>query len=328
MATKTPATSKAKSAAKAPAKAESKAKETPAKKAVAKAKVAEEPVEEPKTKASKKVETEKTQIEEVAETKSAPKAKKSEVMDVFSVEGKLKALYELQYIDSQIDRIKTIRGELPLEVRDLEDELAGLETRVFKLEEEIGTMNEQISDRKNAIKEAQALIKKYEGQQQSVRNSREYDSLSKEIEYQTLDIQLSEKRIKEFKAQADIKTVLLTETKANLDDRQSDLDHKKGELNEIIAETRKEEEELAAQSKKAEGTIEPRLVIAYKRLRSNALNGLAVVPVQRDACGGCFNKIPPQRQLDIRLRKKIIVCEYCGRILVDPELAAEVQETV
>ncbi len=328
MATKTPATSKAKSAAKAPAKAESKAKETPAKKAVAKAKVAEEPIEEPKTKASKKVETEKTQIEEVAETKSAPKAKKSEVMDVFSVEGKLKALYELQYIDSQIDRIKTIRGELPLEVRDLEDELAGLETRVFKLEEEIGTMNEQISDRKNAIKEAQALIKKYEGQQQSVRNSREYDSLSKEIEYQTLDIQLSEKRIKEFKAQADIKTVLLTETKANLDDRQSDLDHKKGELNEIIAETRKEEEELAAQSKKAEGTIEPRLVIAYKRLRSNALNGLAVVPVQRDACGGCFNKIPPQRQLDIRLRKKIIVCEYCGRILVDPELAAEVQETV
>jgi predicted nucleic acid-binding Zn-ribbon protein len=323
MATKTPATSKAKPAA----KAESKAKETPAKKAGSKAKVAEEPIEEPKTKASKKVETEKTQIEEVAETKSAPKAKKSEVMDVFSVEGKLKALYELQYIDSQIDRIKTIRGELPLEVRDLEDELAGLETRVFKLEDEIGTMNEQISDRKNAIKEAQALIKKYEGQQQSVRNSREYDSLSKEIEYQTLDIQLSEKRIKEFKAQADIKTQLLTETKANLDDRQSDLDHKKGELDEIIAETRKEEEELSAQSKKAEGTIEPRLVTAYKRLRSNALNGLAVVPVQRDACGGCFNKIPPQRQLDIRLRKKIIVCEYCGRILVDPELAAEVQET-
>lgn len=324
---------KAKAPVKTPAKSESKAKAD----TKSKAKVEEAPKKaDTKTKAKAaeapaKAETKaKAKKEEVVEepAKVAPKTKvKSDVVDVFSVEGKLIALYELQYIDSQIDRIKTIRGELPLEVRDLEDELAGLETRVFKLEEEIDTMNEQISDRKNAIKEAQALIKKYEGQQQSVRNSREYDSLSKEIEYQTLDIQLSEKRIKEFKAQADIKTQLLTETKAQLDDRQSDLDHKKGELDEIIAETRKEEEELTAQSKKAEATIEPRLVTAYKRLRSNALNGLAVVPVERDACGGCFNKIPPQRQLDIRLRKKIIVCEYCGRILVDPELAAEVQET-
>jgi predicted nucleic acid-binding Zn-ribbon protein len=290
-------------------------------KAVTKSKADAKEAPKSKAKAAAKVE----EVEEAA--KPAPKPRtKAEIQDVFSVDNKLRALFQLQHIDSQIDRIKTIRGELPLEVRDLEDELAGLETRVFKLEEEVSLLNEQSADRKNAIKEAQALIKKYEGQQQSVRNSREYDSLSKEIEYQTLDIQLSEKRIKEFKAQADIKTALLDETKALLNDRQSDLDHKKGELDEIIAETRKEEEELVGESKKAQSLIEDRLLTAYTRLRTNALNGLAVVSVQRDSCGGCFNKIPPQRQLDIRLRKKIIVCEYCGRILVDPEMAIDIQE--
>ncbi len=321
MATKTKAKEEPKTKAKA-VKADAKEKTAETKK-TAKADKAE-----PKAKATKAAK------EEVVETpkpntellEKAPKVKvKTEIGDVITVEDKLKALFTLQYIDSQVDRIKTIRGELPLEVRDLEDELAGLETRIFKLEEEVDTLNEQVNDRKNAIKDAQALIKKYEAQQQSVRNSREYDSLSKEIEYQSLDIQLSEKRIKEFKAQADAKAQLLADTKALFDDRNKDLEHKKGELDEIIAETRKEEEELTTESKKAEALIEARLITAYKRLRTNALNGLAVVSVQRDSCGGCFNKIPPQRQLDIRTRKKIIVCEYCGRILVDPELAAEVK---
>lgn len=257
----------------------------------------------------------------------ATKAKAAEEKkETVTVEEKLKALYKLQYVDSQIDRIRTVRGELPLEVRDLEDELAGLETRIFKLEEELDEVGEQINDRKNAIKDAQAFIKKYEEQQKAVRNSREYDSISKEIEYQTLDIQLSEKRIKEFKAQETVKSELLADTKAVLEDRSKDLDHKRGELSEIISETKKEEEDLIEKSKQAEGIVEPRLISAYKRLRTNANNGLAVVPVQRDSCGGCFNKIPPQRQLDIRTRKKIIVCEYCGRILVDPELAQEVEQ--
>lgn len=229
----------------------------------------------------------------------------------------------LQTIDTQIDKIRTVRGELPLEVQDLEDELAGLQTRITNLTDEVAQLENSINDKKNAIKDSLALIKKYEAQQGNVRNNREFDSINKEIEYQTLDIQLSEKRIKEFRAGIDAKNDLMTLAKASLDERSRDLEHKKGELNDIIAETEKEELHLTSESVKAASKIEDRLINAYKRIRDNAVNGLAVVTIQRDACGGCFNKIPPQRQMDIRLRKKIIVCEYCGRVLVDPEIAAE-----
>jgi len=246
------------------------------------------------------------------------KAKADEKTDV-SVEEKLRALYELQQIDSQIDRIRTVRGELPLEVRDLEDEVAGLQTRLNNLEEEIKALETQIVDRKNAVKEAQAAIKKYEAQQSKVRNNREYDALTKEIEFQNLEIQLAEKRTKEFKAQIAAKREIITSSQSVLDERKNDLKAKKEELEDIVSETKKEEEDLMERSRKAEGKIEDRLVNAYKRVRTNVRNGLAVVPVQRDACGGCFNKIPPQRQLDIRLHKKVIVCEHCGRILVDAD---------
>jgi predicted nucleic acid-binding Zn-ribbon protein len=238
-----------------------------------------------------------------------------------SVEEKLKALYMLQSIDTQIDKIRIVRGELPLEVQDLEDELAGLQTRIGNLEEDVAQLDQSINEKKNAIKDALTLIKKYEAQQGNVRNNREFDSINKEIEYQTLDIQLSEKRIKEFKASIDTKQVLIDEAKATLVERTGDLEAKKAELADIVAETEKDEEKLIADSNAASAKIEERLLVAYKRVRTNAVNGLAVVAIQRDACGGCFNQIPPQRQMDLRLRKTIIVCEYCGRILVDPEIA-------
>jgi predicted nucleic acid-binding Zn-ribbon protein len=244
---------------------------------------------------------------------------KSEV----TVEEKLRALYKLQFIDTKIDKIRIVRGELPLEVQDLEDELVGLETRINKLKEEVNQMDVSINDKKNAIKDSLALIKKYEAQQGNVRNNREFDSINKEIEYQTLDMQLSEKRIKEFRAGIDAKNELIAQAIPNLEERTRDLEHKKSELADIVAETEKEESHLNEESNKAATKIEERLFSAYKRIRTNAINGLAVVTIQRDACGGCFNKIPPQRQMDIRLRKKIIVCEYCGRILVDPEIATE-----
>jgi predicted nucleic acid-binding Zn-ribbon protein len=244
------------------------------------------------------------------------KAKKDEKSDI-PVEEKLKALYELQQIDSQIDRIRIVRGELPLEVRDLEDEVAGLDTRANNLNEEIKTLEDAISEKKNVMKEAGLSIKKYEGQQGKVRNNREFDSLSKEIEFQNLEIQLSEKRIKEFKAQIAAKKEMIEGSQAALDERKNDLKLKRAELEDIVSETKKEEEELLSRSKVAETKIEARLLNAYKRVRQNVRNGLALVPVERDACGGCFNKIPPQRQLDIRTHKKIIVCEHCGRILVD-----------
>ncbi len=250
---------------------------------------------------------------------SKEKAKNQEAAER-SVEEKLRNLYELQKIDSSIDRIKILRGELPLEVQDLEDEIAGLETRLSKLQEEKKELEKKISDKKNEIVDANALIKKYQEQQNNVRNNREYDSLSKEIEYQTLEIELCEKRIKEFNAELKEKTEAEEETNKLLDERKKDLEDKKEELNSIISETQKEEEDLQKRSEKVQSIIEPRLLTAYKRIRKNARNGLAVVTVERDACGGCFNKIPPQRQLDIRSRKKIIVCEYCGRILVDDEL--------
>ena len=234
-----------------------------------------------------------------------------------SVEEKLRALNDLQTIDSKIDRIRTVRGELPLEVRDLEDNVVGLETRLKNVTEELKSLEDLITEKKNVTKDAQALIKKYETQQNKVKNNREYDSITKEIEFQNLEIQLCEKRIKEYKANMVLKKQIMEQSEEDLKEKQNDLAHKREELDEIVSETKKEEESLIKKSKTAEAIIEDRLVNAYKRIRANAINGLGVVAVQRDACGGCFNKIPPQRQLDIRMHKKVIVCEYCGRILVD-----------
>ena len=240
-----------------------------------------------------------------------------------SVEERLRALYSLQLVDSEIDKIKTLRGELPLEVQDLEDEIAGLETRLGNLREEVVNLEKAVSKKNNEITDAEALIKKYEEQQKNVRNNREFDSLSKEIEFQNLEIELFNKKIKEFTAQIDEKKALISDSETTLSERKTDLDNKKSELDEIISDTQKEEEGLYNKSEKVQELIEDRLLTAYKRIRSNARNGLAVVPVQRDACGGCFNQIPPQRQLDIKSRKKIIVCEYCGRILVDDEIITD-----
>lgn len=233
-----------------------------------------------------------------------------------SVAEKLDALFELQKIDSEIDRIRTVRGELPLEVQDLEDELVGLETRLKKLQDEIKDVDQEALDRKNAIKDAEAAIAKYKEQQNNVRNNREFESLDKEIEFQTLEIKLHEKRIKEAKFAMSGKKEAMEEAKARLDLRKGDLATKKAELDEIINETQKDEDVLTEKSNKAKSLIDDRLVIAYTRLRENAKNGLAVVPIDRDSCGGCFNKIPPQRQLDIQSKRKVIVCEHCGRILV------------
>ncbi len=240
-----------------------------------------------------------------------------------TVEEKLKALFELQLVDSKIDNIKRLRGELPLEVQDLEDEIEGLQTRVQNFEDEVIKLEEYITNKKNEIKDAQASIKKYTEQQNNVRNNREFDSLSKEIEFQTLEIELYEKRIKEYTVKIEEKKVVIEESKGVLEDRTGDLETKKSELNSITSETQKEEKGLEKKSLAIQEVIEDRLRNAYKKIRGNARNGLAVVPVHRDACGGCFNKIPPQRQLDVRSRKKIIVCEYCGRILVDPDMEEE-----
>lgn len=236
------------------------------------------------------------------------------------VEVKLRNLYDLQQIDSAIDKIRILQGELPLEVSDLEDEVEGLLTRMNNLDADLKDIEEQISVRKNAIKESQELIKKYESQQSKVRNNREFDSLNKELEYQTLEIQLSEKRIKEFKASIEDRASALENAKKDYEERKKDLDHKKAELKEIVADTEKEERALIKKSADAAAGIEARLLNAYTRTRSNSRNGLAVVTVDRDACGGCFNKIPPQTQMDIGAHKKVIVCEHCGRILVDAEI--------
>ncbi len=237
-----------------------------------------------------------------------------------SVELKLRALHELQTVVSEVDKIKVLRGELPLEVQDLEDEIAGLKTRLVNLDSEIKNLDTAINNKKIAIKDSQALIVKYTEQQNNVRNNREFDSLSKEIEFQNLEIELSEKRIREFTIEMKEKEEAVVSSKQLLVERQEDLERKKSELQEIQEETKIEEEKLKSKSEKIESFIEPRLLTAFKRIRKNARNGLAVVTIQRDACGGCFNKIPPQRQMDIANRKKIIVCEYCGRILVDPNI--------
>lgn len=241
----------------------------------------------------------------------------NEKMQELTVEEKLQNLYELQRIDTEIDKIKTLRGELPLEVQDLEDEIAGLETRIENLKVELGELDKTSSTRKMDIKKAEEAIKKYSEQLDNVRNNREYDALSKEIEFQKLEIELQEKRIREAQKAKAEKEALMEESKKRYEDKVSDLEAKKGELNDIINETHKDEESLQTKSEELAATIDERLLTAYRRIRSNARNGLAVATVDRDACGGCFNKIPPQRQLDIRSRKKIIVCEYCGRILID-----------
>jgi predicted nucleic acid-binding Zn-ribbon protein len=240
-----------------------------------------------------------------------------------TIEQKLKALYDLQLIHTKIDKIRQVRGELPMEVADLEDDVAGLETRIQKIKNELDDLEDEIVTRKNLIKEAQANTKKYETQLNEVKNNREYDAISKEIEIQGLDIQVSEKKIREFGFEIASKTSIYEKALADLEARRSDLDAKKEELGTITAETEKEEGELVAQAEKATSGIDERLLIAYNRLRNNAKNGLAVVTIQRDSCSGCFNQIPPQRQSDIRQRKKIIVCEHCGRILVDEQMALE-----
>ncbi len=237
-----------------------------------------------------------------------------------SVEEKLKALYKLQKTKSEIDKIRTLRGELPLEVQDLEDEIEGLQTRIDKFQQEVKSLESNISAKKNEITEAKSLIKKYEEQQNNVRNNREFESLSKEVEYQTLEIELCEKRIREFTAQIEEKKLIIDESQGKFDERAVDLEAKKKELDDIVSDTKKEEDDLNNDALKVEKLIEERLLTAFKKIRKNARNGLAVVTVERDACGGCFNNIPPQRQLDIKSRKKIIVCEYCGRILVDDEI--------
>ncbi len=252
--------------------------------------------------------------------------KKQAETEEISVEQRLIALYTLQQIDSQIDKIKIIRGELPLEVQDLEDEIAGLETRVSNFKLEIENLNTEIADRENSKKESETLIKKYEEQQMNVRNNREFDSLTKEIEFQKLEIQLAEKKVRESSFRIENLDTDIEEADGRLKERTVDLEAKKGELTDIVAETEKEEKDLAKKSGDNENFIENRLLTAYKRIRENARNGLAVVQVERDACGGCFNKIPPQHQLDIRMHKKIIVCEYCGRILVDSEVVKTVSE--
>ena len=251
--------------------------------------------------------------------------KKTEIE--ISIEQKLRALYDLQTIYSDIDRIKTLRGELPLEVQDLEDEIIGLQTRITKYDADVEELTNRIVNRKVDIQNATALITKYQEQINNVRNNREFDHLTKEVEYQTLEIEHCEKNIREFTVAIDVKKEEKAKALAQLEDMNANLKEKKEELEEIVSETRQEEEKLRDDAKQLEKLIEDRLLQAFKRIRKNAHNGLAVVYVQRDACGGCFNKIPAQRQLDIRLRKKIIVCEHCGRILIDSELAGVVEES-
>lgn len=241
----------------------------------------------------------------------------NDTLQELSVEEKLQHLYELQRIDTEIDKIRTLRGELPLEVQDLEDEIAGLETRLENLKNEIGEADKNVSAKKQEITKSEELIKKYTEQLDNVRNNREYDALTKEVEFQKLEIELQNKRIRESQKLKAEKEVNLEIASRQYAEKKADLDAKKAELDDIIAETHKDEETLKTKSEGLSANIEERLLTAYRKIRSNARNGLAVVTVDRDACGGCFNKIPPQRQLDIRSRKKIIVCEYCGRILID-----------
>lgn len=247
-------------------------------------------------------------------------SKKKTATKEFSIEDKLKALYQLQTIDSEIDKIRTIRGELPLEVQDLEDDLKGIETRFEKINLDLEEKEKFISSRKISIKESEELIKKYNSQLGSIKNNREYDSLSKEIEFQNLEIELANKKIKDTTASIEFlkESKLVSEQKYN--EKKEIFEEKNKELENIVSETQKEEKSLLKKSEQAEKIVDKRLLLAYKRIRENSRNGLAVVSIQRDACGGCFSKIPPQRQLDIKAHKKIIVCEHCGRILIDSQM--------
>ena len=247
-------------------------------------------------------------------------AKKQTDIAPQTVEQKLALLFQLQETDSKIDEIQRLCGELPLEVKDLEDELEGLETRNAKSKEDIAQKEKDIATKKEEIKDAQAQVKKYEQQQMEVRNNREYEAITKEVEFQKLNIELFEKRIREYSNDVENRKVMLENLQAKYNERKLDLEAKRNELDSIISETKAEEDQLKADTENISRNIEERLLTAYKRLRKNAHNGVAVATVERDACGGCFNKIPPQRQLDIKSHKKIIVCEYCGRILVDKEL--------
>ena len=237
------------------------------------------------------------------------------------VEERLKTLYQLQTTLSSIDEKRALRGELPLEVQDLEDEIEGLTTRIENINAEIKEYESAIFMKKGDIETAKASVERYKAQLNEVKNNREYDTLSKEIEFQSLEIELCYKKIKEAQYRIEDKKQELAENREIMDDRQQALEVKRSELDEIMQETREEEDKLKAKVKDLEAKIEPRLLTSFKRIRKNARNGLGIVYVQRDACGGCFNKIPPQRQLDIKMHKKVIVCEYCGRIMIDPELA-------
>ncbi|MBO4955870.1 MAG: hypothetical protein J6C77_05655 [Muribaculaceae bacterium] len=248
-------------------------------------------------------------------------AEKNKAEQNLTVESRLKSLYELQTILSQIDRIKTVRGELPLEVRDLEDSIEGLNTRIANYRQEIDELQKKKLQEKEKINESQSKIATYKTQLDNVRNNREFDLLSKEIEFQTLEIELCEKHINEYTRVIDAKTNEISLTEETLADRQHILAEKKAELEEIVSETKQDEERLREQAKELEPKIDARTLTAFKRIRKNARNGLGIVYIQRNACGGCFNRIPPQKQMEIKMRKKIIVCEYCGRIMIDPELA-------
>lgn len=253
----------------------------------------------------------------------------SKIDQANSVEHRLRSLYELQTILSEIDRIRTIRGELPEEVRDLEDVIAGLHTRIDKYNHEIEELRSMTAQEQNKIQVAQEQIATYKTQLDNVRNNREFDLLSKEIEYQTLEIQLSEKRIGQYGREIDSKTADIAAAEESLVDRNHILADKRQQLEEIISETKKDEEVLRANAKDLEARIDdPRTLAAFKRIRKNARNGLGVVYIQRNACGGCFNRIPPQKQMEIKMHKKIIVCEYCGRIMIDPDLAGVTSEHI
>ena len=255
-------------------------------------------------------------------------AKKKDNPSEMPVDERLKNLYQLQTILTEIDRIRTLRGELPLEVEDLEDTIEGLKTRISKTEVEIADIRAKINEYRGKIELATSQLNTYKEQLDNVRNNREYDLLNKEIEFQTLEVELCNKRIREAQLMEKGREEFLAKNKEELDGRLQDLELKKNELDEIVAETKSDEEKLREKAKNLETVIEPRLLQSFKRIRKNSRNGLGIVYVQRDACGGCFAKIPPQRQLDVRMRKKVIVCEYCGRILIDPELAGVKQEVV
>ncbi len=238
----------------------------------------------------------------------------------FSVEEKLSSLVNLQKVDSKLDEIRILKGELPMEVADLEDEIQGLHARQTRIEEEINGVTEFINQRKEAIKEAEALVKKYEKQSDNVKNNREFEAINKEIEMQQLEIKLAEKHIKDANEEIAEKAIALEKAKKNIAAKESVLANKKGELEKIIAANEKEEKQYLKQAEEAKEAVDPRLLTSYEKIRANYRNGLAVVPVERDACGGCFYAIPPQKQSEIRQHKKVMVCENCGRILVDEEL--------